>query len=76
MAENFSFVICVRESSRQTFVSKLEMKLTAPSGICNKRLLKLVSPNLGEWPKLDALPACTQWSSSCLIQPFRLCDVR
>ena len=62
-----------RESSKQTFVSKLNMKSTAPSGVCNELLLKLVSPC--EWPKLDTLPACTQWSSLFLIQPFCLCNV-
>lgn len=65
----------LRKSSKQTFASKLKMKSTSPSGVCNKLLLKLVSPNLGKWPKLDALPACTQWSSLCLIQLVQ-CAVR
>lgn len=39
----------LRKSSKQTFASKLKMKSTSPSGVCNKLLLKLVSPNLGEW---------------------------
>lgn len=49
------------------------MKSTAPYGVCNKLLLKPVCPR--EWPKLDAPPACSQWSSLCLIQPLCLCSV-
>ena len=61
------------ESSKQTFVSKLKMKSAAPCGVCNKLLLKLVSPC--KRPQLDAPAACPRWISLCLIQRFHLCNV-